>query len=146
MWDMIRTQFHFPSDSQFLWKNHPISSQTGFLPMYRSLFGGALSTAHVTWCLRHNWSVGRNELRYILHQLHNTIYITFFKATLYKQTYSLSSNFIPDDKGFQVIFPLSWWWGGIRKVSQCEERNVYAPAVFCMPYSPRMDPSPTYRC
>jgi len=88
MWDMIKTRFHFPSDSQFLWKTILISSQTGFLPMYRSLFGGTLSTAHVTWRLRQNRSVRRNELWYILHQLHNTIYITFFKATLYIQTTS----------------------------------------------------------
>jgi len=86
MWDMIKTQFHFPSGSQFLWKNYPCFVSDWFSTMCRSSFDGTLSTIHVR---RQKWSLGRNGLLYILHHLHNTIYITFFKATLYIQTTSL---------------------------------------------------------
>jgi hypothetical protein len=70
-------------------KTIPVASQTGFLPTCRSLFDGTLSTVHVTRRLRKNWSLGRSELWYILHHLHITIYITFFKVMLYTQIPSL---------------------------------------------------------
>jgi hypothetical protein len=65
------------------------------------------------------------------------LYIALRRASLYVKIISLChSNFTPDDKDIKVFPPVFLWGWGDSKISQYEERNAYAPDVFCTPESP----------